>query len=152
MNGRFPVVNLGRRPRMGTEGNAPLPMPNGALYRHPNPDGTRKRCGNCVMFIESEDRCFIHPPDLEVAGDMWCGYHIFGKPMAGSTLREGMQAVTPDISGLRRVGAGAACAGCQFYKDQGTGTGLCYGVSRPDDRQPPAPVELLGNCARYEGM
>lgn len=153
MSRPFRVVNLGPGPSLGTNEQAPLPKPDGALYRHPNPDGSRKRCDNCVMWISKEDRCSIHLPDQVVQGSAWCGYHIFGKPMEKSMPHEGsMQAVTPDISGLRPAGPGVACASCLYYKDQGGGKGLCYGVSKPDDRRPPQPVELMGICARYEAM
>lgn len=136
--------------RLGAREAGPLPMPGGALYKHPNPDGSRKRCGNCVMFMEAENRCAIHPQDLKITESMWCGYHIFGPP--SGKPHPGVMPVTPDISGLIEVGAGAVCSGCRFYDDKGAGNGLCWGVSRPDDRRPPAPVETLGNCARYEGM
>jgi len=149
MNRTFPVVNIGGA-RLGAREAGPLPMPDGALYRHPNPDGSRKACRNCIFFIVEKDRCALHSPDLKVTDDLWCGYHIFGPPTGRP--HEGMQTVTPDISGLRPVGAGAACGGCRFYEDQGGGKGLCWGVSKPDDRRPPAPVETLGVCARYEGM
>lgn len=107
---------------------------------------------NCFMYVPSENACAIHLRDQEVLTSDLCGYHIFGKPMERWMDHPGMQAVTPNISGLRPVGAGAVCANCRFYRDQGNGKGLCYGVSKPDDRKPPQPVELMGFCARYESM
>ena len=85
-----------------------------------------------------------------MTGSMWCGYQVSGPP-SGKPHNGGVP-VTPDISGLIEVGAGAACGGCKFYEDQGGNAGLCYGVSKPDNRHPPVPVGTLGNCARYEGM
>lgn len=147
---RIPVTNLGA---LGENADwAPLPAPDGALYRHPNPDGSRKRCENCFMFVPSEQACIIHFRDQKVESTDICGYHIFGQPMDKWMDHPGMQPVTPDISGLRRVGGGAVCASCRFYRDQGNGMGLCYGVSKPDDRKPPQPVELMGWCARFENM
>ncbi len=145
-------MNLGIAVPTGPEIVAPLPMPTGALYRHPNPDGSRKNCGNCVFWGSKENRCALHAADLQVDSGEWCGFHIFGSPMEKTAPRGGMQTVTPDISGLRDVAAGAACAGCRFYRDQGDDSGFCFGVSQPDDRKPPITVELLGVCARYEGM
>lgn len=150
---RFPVANLGRPadPRgLGADQSAPLPKVTGALYRHPNPDGSRKACRNCIMWVSSENRCAIHGKDQAVTGDLVCGYHIFGTPMEKGMDHPGMQAVTPDVSGLRPAGPGVACASCRFYEDKGGGQGLCYGVSKDGDRRPPVPVELLGWCARYE--
>jgi hypothetical protein len=143
----IPVANLGQ-----PSTNAPLPKPDGALYRHPNPDGTAKRCGNCALFIAGHDRCSIHLPDQVVEETQWCGYFIFGNPSDKPAFQNGILAVTPDISGLREVGFGAACGSCRYYRDQGGGKGFCIGVSKPDDRQPPVPVETLGICARYEAM
>ncbi len=146
-NRTVPVVNLGQ-PRE----SAPLPMPDGALYRHPNPDGTRKSCMSCIMWVSGENRCVIHARDREVPGDFVCGYHVFGVPMEKWMDHPGIMSVTPDISGLRPAGAGVACGNCRFYQDLGNGKGLCHGVSDPETRRPPVPVESRGWCARYEPL
>lgn len=146
---RLPVVNLGR---LGTVERAPLPKPDGALYRHPNPDGSRKACRNCIMWVSEEDRCVIHARGQEVDASQVCGYHIFGQPMVKWMDHPGIQPVTPDISGLRNAGGGVACGSCRFFQHTGGAGGLCFGVSRPGDRQPPQPVELQGWCARYESI
>ena len=145
---RIPVINLGASPEY--DAGAPLPTPSGALYKRPNPDGTRKNCGNCIQWMPDISRCAIHSPDLEVDADEWCGYHIFGQASGKHHPKE--MFVTPDISGLRDVGAGAACGGCKFYTDQGGNAGLCSGVSNPDTRKPPVQVDTYGSCARYEGI
>lgn len=146
MNQPIKVFNL------GVAGQAPLPKPDGALYRHPNPDDTRKACLNCVMWVASENRCVIHLRDQEVGGDQLCGYHIFGAPLLEWVDYPGIMPVTPDLSGLRWVGPGAACASCKFYRGRDENGGLCVGVSDPETRQPGVPVESRGWCARYEGM
>ena len=144
------VINLGAR---GADSNeAPLPKRDGSLYRHPNPDGTAKLCGNCMMFISGHDRCSIHLPDQIIEESDWCGFHIFGDPMTESTPHANMQALTPDISGLREAGSGIGCGSCKFYQDQGNGRGLCYGLSDSESRKPPISVETRGICARYEGL
>lgn len=150
MNGPIRVINLGALGQ--NRDQAPLPMPDGALYRHPNPDGTRKACGNCIMWVSGEGRCVIHERNQPVAADQMCGYHIFGVPMEKWMDHPGMQPVTPDISGLRWVGPGAACASCKFYRYRDENAGLCVGVSDPDTRLPGVPVASRGWCARYEGM
>lgn len=146
----IPVTNLGALGQQN--GGGPLPMPSGALYRHPNPDGTRKACGNCVFWDSADERCVIHPLNVEVKASFWCGYHIFGKPLESWVHFENIQPVTPDLSGLIDAGPGVNCGSCKFYRDQGNGKGLCWGVSRPDDRKPPQPVEIMGICARFESM
>lgn len=145
----FPLINLGA---LGAENQAPLPTPGGALYRHPNPDGSRKSCGTCIMWVSEENRCVIHPRSLEVSADLNCGYHVFGAPMERWMDHPGIMPVTPELSGLRWAGPGVACASCKFYRAQSNDAGLCVGVSDPDTRRPGVPVQSLGWCARYEGM
>lgn len=143
------IINLGA---IGQSNQAPLPKPDGALYRHPNPDDTRKACRNCVLWVETRDRCIIHAKDQEVDADQLCGFHVFGEPLKEWADLKGIQPVTPDLSGLRWVGPGAACASCKFYRYQDEMHGMCIGVSDPKTRQPGVPVESRGFCARYEGM
>lgn len=144
------VINLGALGQR--QEGAPLPAPDGALYRRPNPDGSRKSCRLCIMWVSEENKCVIHPKDVEVTADMVCGFHVYGEPIKKWMDHPGIQPVTPDLSGLQIVGAGAVCASCRFYEDGGNGAGLCWGVSKPEDRRPPQPVELMGWCSRYEGM
>lgn len=146
---RFPTINLGA---LGQNDKAPLPFPPGVLYRHPNPDGSRKNCGNCIMWVANEDRCVIHPRDLRIGEDEMCGYHVFGQPMPKWMDHPGIMPVTPDISGLRMAGPGVACASCVFYKKQSDQGGLCMGVANPETGQAPVPVESRGWCTRYVSM
>jgi hypothetical protein len=146
---RFPVMNLGA---LETPEQAPLPMPGGALYRPPNPDGSRKSCGNCIMFVSKENRCVIHSRSLEIGDDLMCGYHVYGTPMERWMDHPGIMPVTPDLSGLRWAGPGVACASCKFYVAQSNEGGTCIAVSDPNTRKPGVPVESRGWCARYEGM
>jgi hypothetical protein len=144
------TINLGALGQ--SRDQAPLPMPNGALYRHPNPDGSRKNCGNCVLWVSGEDRCVIHPKELHIDSDELCGYHVYGKAMSSWVDLPGIMPVSPELSGLRMVGPGGACASCKFYRRQDETHGICIGVSNPDTRKPGVPVESRGWCARYEGM
>lgn len=149
MNRPIRTINLGA---IGQQADAPLPKPDGALYRPPNPDDTRKACRNCVMWVATKDRCIIHRKDQEVDDDQWCGFHIFGQPRKEWVEYEGIAPMTPELSGLRMVGPGAACASCKFYRYQDEKHGLCIGVSDPKTRRPGVVVESRGLCARYEGM
>lgn len=150
MNRPIKVINLGALGQARDQ--APLPMPDGALYRHPDPDGSRKSCGNCIMWVSGEARCVIHERNQVVESQQMCGYHIFGQPMTKWEDHPGIQPVTPDISGLRWAGPGVACASCKFYRRHDDVSGLCVGVSDPKTREPGVPVESKGWCARYEGM
>jgi hypothetical protein len=149
---RFPVVNTRALGQDQGEPAAPLPLPNGALYRDPNPDGSRKACANCIMWSATSDQCVIHSPDVPVTRAMMCGFHVFGQPMAKWMDLPGIDYVKPELSGLRLAGPGVSCASCEFYRAQNGQKGLCMGVSKPEDRKPPVPVEALGWCARYEPM
>lgn len=147
----YPVQNLGALGQTPAE-CPPLPTPGEALYRHPNTDGTPKACRNCMMYVPSENRCVIHDRGLEVTEDLICGYHIFGVPMEKWMEHPGMEALTPDLSGLRNAGSGLVCANCRFFEDLGNGKGNCSGVADPNTGQPPASVELMGFCARHKSF
>src|SRR4029077_5854061 len=43
--GQVPLKQMG-------ESQASLPTPPEVIYRHPNPDGSRKKCGNCIAEDE----------------------------------------------------------------------------------------------------
>jgi len=150
VNGPFRTINLGALGQAREQ--APLPKKDGVLYRHPNPDGTRKSCGNCVLWVSGEEKCSIHPRDLSIDETAWCGYHIFGTSMKTWPDFPGIMPVTPEISGLRMAGPGVACASCRYYRRQGETNGLCVAVAEGKTGQPPIPVESRGVCARYNGM
>lgn len=142
------VINLGALGQSGQ--NAPLPEPSGVLYRHPNPDGSRKNCGNCILWVSSENRCAIHSRDLKIESTDMCGYHIYGQPLPHWVNFPLIDPVTPDLSGLRFAGPGVACASCLFYERKGNEDGLCHGVANPQTKLPPAPVESRGWCSRFK--
>jgi hypothetical protein len=149
MNGPIRAINLGA---LWQSDQAPLPKPDGALYRHPNPDGSRKSCASCIMWVSKEDRCVIHPKDLHIDSDQMCGYYVYGQPLENWIDHAGIMPVTPDLSGLRMAGPGVACASCKFYTYRDENTGFCRGISDPKTRKPPVQVESRGWCARYEGI
>jgi hypothetical protein len=130
---------------------APLPFAWGALYRAPNADDSRKRCVNCVFWVEKERRCVLHAPDLQVDAQDMCGFHIFGKPTETYQHFEGIQYLDPKLSGFRDAGSGVSCANCRYYLVVDQTHGLCRAIAS-ENRKPPQPVDSLGWCARYEGM
>jgi hypothetical protein len=136
------------------------------LYAPPNPDMTRKRCGNCLLWLgdrgdqetPGREECFIHASDVVVLGNMVCGYHVFGTPMgAGATLppREGMQPVTAELSGLCQPEDGSSCEVCAHYRSTGR-TGVCA-VAYEDDVDDEgdamnAVVQPNGCCAAWREL
>ena len=128
--------------------DAPLPEPWGVLLAHPNPDGSRKSCGNCMMWARA-DQCAIHDPDLVITADQTCGYHVFGQPMEMLPDHPGTQYVDPDYSGLELVPGGTSCDLCIYYEPVDEESGWCHQISAPD-AGPPWPVGPLMCCAAWD--
>ena len=131
---------------------APLPFPWGVLYAKPNPDGSRKNCVNCMMFLINKERCSIHPKDFKVVAEGDCGYHVFGEPMEKGMPHPGIDPVDPALSGYEVVPGGSSCDICIYYEPQSETKGLCHGVANEKEGRPPQPVQALGCCGRWEGI
>lgn len=134
-----------------------LPKTWGVLYVHPNPDGSRKKCDNCMMFISGEKQCEIHDVNIAVTKDMTCGYHVYGKVHAKRMHQpdgEHLDAVDPKHSGLAEVKGGTSCNICEYYRKIDDGKGTCLvvqvGVGESGSAGKLATVEALGCCARWE--
>src|SRR5579885_3042914 len=59
--------------------DGPLPDLSDVTYQEPNPDGTRKKCGNCIHFV-STGYCMLHPKNLAITPESVCGYYQMGIP------------------------------------------------------------------------
>lgn len=142
---------LGQVPlRMG-ESQAPLPIPPEVIYRHPNPDGSRKKCGNCNFWMDKANLCTLHGPTVVVAENMYCNYHVFGAP--ATEMDTDLDFVKPELSGLRRAGGGLSCDVCVYYREtQKDQAGNCNGVANPSTGKPPAQVESRGICSRQKAI
>lgn len=117
----------------------------GVLYVHPNPDGSKKKCENCIMWVEQgAGKCNIHKKSLKITKSMVCGYHVFGEHMEKWADHPGIEPVDEKLSGLEEVGEGTICGNCKHYDD-----GKCYAVAPKDGQEPPADVEEYGCCARW---
>lgn len=129
-----------------------LPKAWGVLYAPPNPDGSKKKCGNCAFFIQDAEQCMIHDEDIQITERMVCGYHVFGDPVT-LEFADAISAepIDPKLSGLEDTGRldGTSCSSCVFFEGTGPGKGLCHGVAK-EGGQPPQPVQPLGCCARWE--
>lgn len=80
------------------------------LYMDPKAPKTRfAQCGTCPHWIEGNDLCELHPPDVDVDDGDSCGFYVPGKP-AG--VRP-MGLVTPKESGL--VSRQVRCENCMFF-------------------------------------
>jgi hypothetical protein len=130
---------------------ASLPFAWGVLYRAQNPDTSRKRCVNCIFWVEKERKCVLHSPTIQVDDQDMCGFHVFGKPMETYQQFPGIQYLDPKFSGLRDAGSGVSCANCKYYQVVDQTHGLCRGVAA-ENRKPPQPVGSLNWCTRYESI
>ncbi len=137
--------------------SAPAPELSSILYVHPNRDGTRKNCKNCMMWVKKTEQCVIHNPKLEVVAEEVCGYHIFGKPMSKWMDHPGIDYVDPKFSGLEDVVEGTACDNCHFF-ERGTTSqgesfmGLCLAARDSEIPTMNASVHGRGCCARWEAI
>lgn len=124
------------------------PEPWEVLYTGPNPDGTRKKCKNCVMFATKAKECYLFSPSKTIEPDMICGYHVYGEPMEEFTNRLPMEYLDEETSGLETVKSGTSCDNCQAYKkhDADDGKGECSAVHVGGK---PATVEGRGCCTRW---
>ncbi len=150
MEGRRLTVWMGRGDAL--DAPVPKPTPGQVLYAHPNPDGTRKSCGNCVMWMADMEQCHIHDSDVSVLVDAICGYHVFGTPMTGvsNLSRENMDPVEPELSGLERVPGGISCDRCKYYVQAGQQQGKCRAVRVTNAPEAPsALVASLGCCTLW---
>lgn len=129
---------------LATEADAPLPEKWGVLYARPNPDGSRKMCANCIMWVAPSQQCTIHDPDLSVPEKAVCGYHIYGAPTNAWMEHPGIQRVDPNDSGLEQTDEGTSCNNCRFFDE-----GYCTAVI--DTYGATAQVDPMGCCARWEG-
>lgn len=130
---------------------APLPFLWGVLYAAPNEDGSAKSCRNCYAWVSTADRCILHRRNVKVTEEMVCGYHIPGEPLRDFGHIAGLEPLDPKLSGLEQVGEGTVCGTCRYFEQKSDSRGLCHGVSRASG-QPPAPVDIMGCCARWEAM
>lgn len=134
--------------------NAPdkrVPYPSAAdvLYAGPNPDATRKQCGNCYKWL-TQGAC------VEVAGDVAptqvCGLHVFGKPQPAQLINDPPPKRLPATVNLTPTphDAGASCDTCRFYEPLPADPGGLCGALGAVDGLPPVIVEPRGRCARWQ--
>lgn len=132
---------------------ARLPFLWGSVYAPPNPDGSQKKCGNCYMFVQEDQRCVIHEPSIRITAGFVCGYHLFGEPISPEGAGYiSVLPISPELSGLADLTAldGSSCSTCRFYESKGKTKGLCHGLANADNGKPPQDVQSLGCCARWE--
>lgn len=151
------IEKLADAPRAKKNLQGSLPKTWGVLYAHPSPDGKRKGCFNCMMFISKDKQCEIHDVNIEATKDHTCGYWVFGAPHPKRMHKPDnvhLQAVDPKHSGLAKVPGGTSCDICEYYKNPKNKKGTCIavqeGIGEDEAAGKLATVEALGCCARWE--
>lgn len=131
------------------EERIPYPRADQVLYAGPNPDGSRKACGNCWKFVTNGACCEVLG---EIEPTQVCSLHVFGKaqvmlPIGVPTRLSAAEAGLIDTP----AGEGTCCALCRFYEADinGSEVGMCRALGAIDGL-PPIVVEPLGCCARWE--
>jgi hypothetical protein len=122
------------------------PTLSDVVYATPNPDGSRKACANCFLYIGAVGRCVIHAPDLPIRPSAVCGYHVFGVPLEEMPPMIEVEPQDPALTGLINA-HGTSCDICTWYERKTKDRGICHGVI--DDKGAPAGVQALGCCARW---
>lgn len=116
------------------------------LYRPPNADGSKKRCGNCVFLVAPMKLCLLHPKSQAIHEESLCNYHLYGDPHDDWEPHSGLEPLTAELSGFREdTGEGAACENCAFFNPQNK---ACQAAS--GDVESHAKVHALGFCAHHE--
>lgn len=123
------------------------------LYTGPNPDRTRKLCGNCVFWLgAARAECWLHDASVETTAAHVCGYHVYGAPQATAELRrENMQPLDPETSGLELASGGTSCDNCRsFVAEMGGASGRCQALYDLDaDMETHPIVDARGCCGAW---
>ena len=123
--------------------------PSEVLYAGPIPDGSRKLCMNCSLWLSGEQQCFIFDESVVVPPSAICGYHAFGHSKLTSENRApDMDPVDPELAGFDQVPGGTSCDRCFHYQSMGREDGLC-GVNVDPTTRAKATVAALGCCTRW---
>jgi hypothetical protein len=139
---------------------APMPTLGEVLYTEPNPNKSRKQCGNCFLWKSASDTCVIHDEDVIVISTMVCGYHVFGPSLTLATdvmpALANIMSVDPEMSNLQNTVQGASCDLCEWFTPRGQMEGVCRGtVDREGAGLHPTEagfhpvVSALGCCSRF---
>ncbi len=122
-----------------------LPTPPEVVYVGPNPDSSRKKCENCVLYATAEETCYVLDSRIPISPTMVCSYHVYGEPMERFEYRLPMLPLTPEQSGLINTEEGTSCSNCAAYDPVRS---MCMRVSNMQHTDY-AVVEPLGCCARW---
>jgi hypothetical protein len=119
----------------------PLPDKVQAGYALPNPDGSRKNCGNCYKFVPSVGNCFEVEGNIKKSG--MCSYHVYGSPFSAKAPPS-LQVTKMDqkLAGyIDSAGDGTSCDTCKNSRD-----GVCIAVQ---ENSAPAKIEAKACCNRW---
>lgn len=142
---RQPLVSLRARGRY--DGSKPLgtePRPTGSVG---------KRCDNCRLWAEREEKCLILGREHQVPAGAVCGYHVGGEPQLYVTALSGEGSLTPEQAGLLLPGQipqrGTTCDSCAYYTAMSDDSGTCRATADPSEPRCATRVDALGCCARW---
>jgi hypothetical protein len=127
---------------------APLPEKSQCLYVEPLPNGERKNCKNCALWVTSA-RCLIHEPSIHIGPDWVCGYWVGGKPLDSDFHLQIKNYIPRSLTGLTVAKEGTACDNCKWFdREKGEEKGHCEALQ---EQGKPAAVEARGCCSRWDG-
>jgi hypothetical protein len=122
--------------------DGPLPSLEEVMYAPPNPDGSRKSCGNCWKFVTTGSCVEV---EGDISEDQVCGYHVFGTPFAAAPP-SGADKMSQAVSGLITKRGGTSCDICKAYDPGDAKGGHCKGVQKGGKL---AVVQARGCCGRW---
>jgi hypothetical protein len=127
-------------------GEAPLPEKSQCLYVEPLPNGERKNCKNCALWVTTS-RCLIHDPTIHIPGDWICGYWVGGRPLDSDLHLDIKQYIPPSFTGLGVAIDGTACDNCMWYEAESKERGKCHALQ---EHSKPASVLARACCSRWQ--
>ena len=125
---------------------APLPEKSQCLFVEPLPNGDRKNCKNCALWVTSA-RCLIHDPKLHIPEDWICGYWVGGKPLDTDLKLDIKQYIPPSLTGLGSAPEGTACDNCRWFESTSEAQGKCHGLQ---EKGKPPIVAARACCSRWD--
>lgn len=147
MDARKLVVLVEEKTGVPSVGPVALPTLSDVLYEPPGELGG-KRCANCRLWAERDERCTIIDQLVPVTYDMVCGYHVDGEPQMYATALTGTAKLSAELAGLQCAPPrGTSCSGCRYYEALDANLGVCRAVA--SERGGCARVDALGCCSRW---
>jgi len=114
----------------------------GALYIHRT--NTDYRCKDCIMFIPSMERCWIHSDIQVIKPNGTCGYFVKGKPQPNL---KPLSLVSAKESGYIEFKSEGGCDGCEYFSSFKRD---CQVVDKDSPGDDPGEIHPKACCANFE--